>query len=140
MQEELKPALSSIAALLAENQRPAALVGGGAVALRVYARFTEDLDAIVLDESPDYDRFVALAAEHGIYPAKAVSVANAKNSRILRMVHTESQVPIDFLFGMFRHEVNAVRRATDVEVNEVVIRVSSPEDLVVLKSLALRED
>lgn len=137
--EELGPALSSISALLADLSSPGALVGWGAVALRAYARVTSDLDTIILDESPDYDAFATIAARHGIYPAEEDSLANARRSRIFRMVHRKSGVPADFLFGMFRHEVNAVRRASIVTIYETAIAVTTPEDLIVLKSLARRD-
>lgn len=79
-----------------------------------------------------------VAAAHGIFPRIDEALDFAKNTRVLLLVHRPSKIEIDLSLGMLPFESDLVHRARAVDVGEVRFPLAAPEDVIVMKALALR--
>jgi predicted nucleotidyltransferase len=75
---------------------------------------------------------------HGIEPRTPDALDFAKISRVLLLRHEPTQVELDVSFATLPFEREVIERASEHSVRGIGLRVASPEDIVVMKSLALR--
>lgn len=115
------------------------VIGGIAVSLLGQARFTEDLDAMVLLSIDEIPRFLMVAKEEGIEPRIAQAEEFARRNRVLLLRHLPSQTDIDVSLGMLPFEEEMVKRSVIYEVDDTLqIRLPTPEDLIIMKAIAHR--
>jgi len=137
----IAPLLDAIAAALAwlrANDIDAAIVGGVAVAIRGRPRMTKDVDFLALADIDAWPRLVASATAHGLEPRIPDVLDFASTTRVLLMRHTGSGVEIDISLGALPFELALVHAATLVSVAGQELPVARADDLVIMKSLALR--
>lgn len=136
------PLLQAIAAVttwLREAEVPAAVIGGVAASLLGRARVTKDVDLVVaLPDEGELSRFLALAKPHGITPRAVDAVDFAKVSRVLLLRHEPSGIEIDISMASLPFERELIERAVERTIRGVAFRVATPEDLIVMKAIALR--
>jgi hypothetical protein len=56
----------------------------------------------------------------------------------LLLRHVETGIPIDISLGVLPVEVEAVERSIEYPLGELIIRLPTPEDLIILKAVAHR--
>lgn len=136
--EPLFPALRAVAAWLAAEAVPGALIGGVAVALVSRPRTTKDIDVLAFPDEKHLGTFLASGAAHGILPRIAEALAFAARSRVLLLRHDPTGVPIDLALGALGFERDVVGRAARLDLGGFFVPVATPGDLVVLKAIAHR--
>lgn len=115
------------------------VIGGIAVSLLGEARFTEDLDAMVLLSIDEIPHFLAVAKKEGIEPRIPQAEAFARRNRVLLLRHIPSQTDIDVSLGMLPFEEEMVERSVIHEIDKALqIRLPTPEDLIIMKAIAHR--
>jgi len=134
----LTEALHAVSAWLGSEQLSFAVVGGVAASLHGRPRLTKDVDVVVLADDASWGALVQAGAEHGLRPRISDALAFAKKTRVLLLVHEPSKIEVDVSFGMLPFEADLVQRAEVVEVGKVRFPLATPEDVIVMKSLALR--
>ncbi len=138
-----EPDLGTALALLDTALREAgfryAVIGGMAVILRGYDRFTMDLDAIVLDADDRLTELLAALANQGITLRIADGIPFAKRNRIL-LLQTPDGIEIDLSMGVLPFEQMTVERAPVERLSDQLsARIARVEDLLVMKLIALRD-
>lgn len=115
-----------------------AVIGGVAVVLNGYTRYTVDLDAIAVFDFTRIEEFAATLQQHGFELRTADAVAFARRHYVLKLVHRETGVPVDiaFAFTPFEQETIANARLAHLETGSFAI--ASPEDLLIMKCVAHR--
>ena len=131
--------LEALENVLARFDHRGVIIGGIAVSLLGQARFTEDLDAMVLLSVEDIPRFLATAQKEGIEPRIPQAEAFARRNRVLLLRHTSSQTDIDISLGVLPFEYEMVERSIVYEVDDALkIHLPTPEDLIIMKAVAHR--
>jgi hypothetical protein len=131
--------LESLERLLSQFDYQGVIIGGIAVSLLGQARFTEDLDAMVLLSIEEIPNFLEVARKEGIEPRIAQADDFARRNRVLLLRHTASQTDIDISLGVLPFEQEMVARSQVHEIDEALkIHLPTPEDLIIMKAIAHR--
>ncbi|MCB9419994.1 MAG: nucleotidyl transferase AbiEii/AbiGii toxin family protein [Ardenticatenaceae bacterium] len=131
--------LESLGKLLSHFGDQGVVIGGIAVSLLGEARFTEDLDAMVLLSVEEIPHFLTVAQKEGIEPRISNAEDFARQNRVLLLRHTCTQTDIDVSLGILPFEQEMVERSIVHEVDaSLQIRLPTPEDLIIMKAVAHR--
>lgn len=130
-------ALAEIVAFLKKQGWQYCLIGGLAASYWGQPRSTKDVDIVLLTGIGDEERFIK-----PLTTAFAARVAGADQFALTNRVillQTKKGVGIDVSLGALPFEEEMLRRATVREVLPGVrVRIATPEDIVVMKSIANR--
>lgn len=131
--------LESLERLLSQFDNQGIIIGGIAVSLLGQARFTEDLDAMVLLSIDEIPHFLEVAEKEGIEPRIAQADDFARRNRVLLLRHTASHTDIDISLGVLPFEQEMVARSQVHEIDDALkIHLPTPEDLIIMKAIAHR--
>jgi hypothetical protein len=136
--DRLREPLSDLMTWLSEVRVPAAIVGGVAASLLGRARFTRDIDAVVVVDESRWPEFLDSARRHGFQPRRPDSLEFARRSRVLLLIHGPSAVELDISLGALPFEEGLIAAAKTIEVGGVSLPVARPEDIVIMKAIARR--
>src|SRR4051794_39269655 len=114
------------------------IIGAVAVAIRGRPRNTDDVDAIFLGDAISSERLLESAARYGFVPRVDDVLGFAAHSRVLLLRHEPSGVDVDVSLGALRFDREMIERSTVVKVGRLQLRLSSAEDLVIMKAVARR--
>jgi hypothetical protein len=140
--ENLIPLFAPIQALqnlLIQFNDRGVIIGGVAVSLLGIPRYTVGLDAVFLVSLDDVPRLLAEAAKQGIEPRIADPIGFARKNRVLLLQHSVSGMDIDLSLGILPFEFEMVERSRVVEIGSLKMRLPTPEDLIIMKSVAHRQ-
>lgn len=138
-QAPFRDPLESLDRLLSQFGCQGVIIGGIAVSLLGQARFTDDLDAMVLLSIEDIPHFLEAAEQEGLAPRIAQADDFARRNRVLLLRHTTSQTNIDISLGVLPFEQEMVARSQVHEIDDTLkIRLPTPEDLIIMKAIAHR--
>lgn len=130
--------LAALARLLEAIGRPAAILGGLAVAVHGRPRMTLDAD-VTVDLEPDQARCVLDAAlQVGFEPRVADPEGFARDTRVLPLRQASDLWEVDLIFAGSPYEREALARARVHRLGGVELPVMSAEDLLIHKILAGR--
>jgi len=131
-------ALAAFADIAKTLPRPFMIIGGIAVIARGVPRQTVDVDATIAADGldvPDLLRQLEAAGFHARIPA---ALEFAAQNQMLLIRHAPTKTDVDLSLGWLAFELDAIDRATPVDVAGTVVPVAQPDDLVVLKAVAWR--
>jgi len=134
----LVPALKAVMQWLTSERIDGAIIGGVAASIRGRPRITKDVDAVVLADDLGWERVLDSAARYGLVPRIDNALDFASRSRMLLLRHDKSGIEVDVSLGGLPFERETVERASMVDVKRLRLRVSSAEDLVIMKAVARR--
>jgi hypothetical protein len=134
----LLSALRDLAAWLRTGRYRGIVIGGVAASLLGRPRITRDVDALVLLDESRWAEFVAAGARYGFVPRIPNWLGFAHKARVLLLRHDPSQIETDISVGALPFEEEAVARAQFREVRGIALPLPSPEDLVIMKTVAHR--
>jgi hypothetical protein len=124
--------------LVQNNRFRGALIGGVAVSLLGYGRFTADLDAVFLLSLEDLASFLKAAEAEDFVPRIAKVEEFAQRTRVLLLVHSKTGTEFDVSMGQLPFEKELVERSQTIDYGNVQIPVASVEDIVIMKAIAHR--
>jgi len=133
--------------MLAKSEVDFVLVGGLAVALRGYARFTVDVDVALAMDAANLRKFIAAAKQAGLHPSIPVPMESLAQSDLIEQWHREKgmlafslrtadTVPLvlDVLVKPVVPYAELRQQATLLDVGELPIAVASIEHLIAMKT------
>lgn len=138
---ELEPLLAPIAAIqrvIEKLDDQGVIIGGVAASLLGQPRLTADADALLLLSIDEVPALIELAQAEGLHPRLSDVVDFARRSRVVLLRHTESGIDVDISLGLLPFEVEAVERSREYQAGSLIIRLPTPEDLIILKAVAHR--
>lgn len=133
----LKP-LIALVRWLKDEQVPYALVGGIAVAFLGQARATQDIDAVIWLDPERWSGFLGRGKVAGFVPRISDALIFARRSRVLLLTHEPSGISVDLSCGALLFEQELIERARVTQVADMTLRLPTPEDLFIMKLVALR--
>lgn len=138
MLDSLHAAMADLVKWLKDCKTKSVIVGGVAASLLGRPRLTRDVDALV---SVDMDRlplFLESGKQFGFCPRKDKCVEFAQKNRVLLLVHAPSKIEVDMMLAGLPYEEELIARATQVSISNFKVSLPIPEDLIIMKSLAMR--
>ncbi len=75
---------------------------------------------------------------HGLEPRITDAIGFASRARVLLLRHVPTGIDVDVSFGGLPFEDEALIRASEGKLGELVIPLPTPEDLVIMKAVAHR--
>ena len=135
----LLEALQALAAALRQIKAPGMIIGGIAVIARGVPRLTVDADATVWGEQVELEDLVQILGQHQIVPRIQDALNFARQRQVLLLRHEPSGTPIEVSIAWLPFEKEALGKATLVPFAGTEIPVATPEDLVIYKALAWRD-
>jgi hypothetical protein len=137
---ELHPLLEPLAAvqrLLTRFGERGMIIGGVAASLLGRPRLTADVDVIMLLSVEELPELIAAAEQEGFVPRIRDAEDFARHHHVL-LRHRESGINVDISLGMLPFEKEAVERSIVYQVGELMLRLPTPEDLIIFKAVAHR--
>jgi len=93
---------------------------------------------MALADDGDVPRLLLFGRDYGFEPRVADAIDFARVSRVLLLKHEPSGIEIDLSLAGLPFEREVIERAVERSVREVSFRVATPEDIVVMKAIAMR--
>ena len=133
---ELAAALHQVASELDEAEIPYMVIGGLANLVWGDPRTTRDVDVTADISQVGTEGILEVAGRLG-RPLADDPRDIAERGRLVPL-RTDSGVRVDLVLAALPFEMEAIRRAREIEVEGVPVRVCTPEDLIVMKSVSRR--
>ena len=114
------------------------LFGAQAAILHGAARLTADVDVTVRLPDAMSNEALAQALEHHRFRRRIVDPRFTERTRVIPFVHTLTALPLDIVLAGPGIEDQFFDRAQSRDVEGTIVRLASPEDLIVMKLLAGR--
>ncbi|MBW8879517.1 MAG: nucleotidyltransferase [Acidobacteria bacterium] len=137
--QKIRKALADLAKALHRLEAPGMVIGGIAVIAHGVARQTIDIDATVLSTRLETSQVLATLADCSIRPRIADVLEFAERNQVLLLVHEKTRITLELSLAFSSFEQEALERAVEVDFGGVRIPVAIPEDLVIYKALAWRD-
>lgn len=116
----------------------ATLIGGLAISLVVGARYTRDVDALVLLDIDDLPALYDVLARRGFSLLFSDALDFARLNRLLPLRHIATGIKVDLALGAIPFEEEVIDRSVRKSALSVTVNLPSPEDLFIMKVLANR--
>ena len=136
--KDLLPVLSSLAEWFDDQNVPYAIIGGVAIGLISQPRETQDIDAVAWLDLVDLPILLSSAAQFGFVSRLADPQAFAEKSRMVLLTHTQTGLSVDVSCGTLPFEREMIDRAIEFKIDQLVLKVATPEDLLITKAVAHR--
>lgn len=136
--ESLKSPLKDLLSWLKAAKAKGVIVGGVAASLLGRPRFTRDVDALVILDETHWKTFLTSGKKFGFEPRMTNCIKFAQEKRVLLVTHIKSKIDVDIIFAGLPYEEELIDRAVQVKVDTFNVPLPTPEDLIVMKSLAMR--
>lgn len=139
MNEHLIPTLTDAISLLHAESLPCAVIGGLAVSARGQPRVTADIDMVV---ATDVEGMLGLLGTLPTTPFEPLFQGVdevIERAYLPPMRHRQHRIKVDLAVGMSGFERQAVARAKPVQLAGVSVPVVTTEDLILMKTLAGRD-
>jgi hypothetical protein len=137
--QKIRKTLTDLTKALQQIEAPSMVIGGIAVIAHGVARQTIDVDATILATRLDASKILAALEDYSIRPRIPDVLEFAERSQVLLLVHEATRVTLEVSFAFSSFEQGALERAVEVDFGGVRIPVAVPEDLVIYKALAWRD-
>jgi hypothetical protein len=140
-QSGITPILAPLLALqrlLAHFDNQGLIIGGIAASLLGKPRFTADLDAVILLGIERLPELIDVAREQGMVARINDAEEFARKNRVLLLRHKASGINVDLSLGILPFEVEMVARSQELTIGNLILRLPTPEDLIILKAVAHR--
>ena len=135
---KLAAPMRALVEALAELHAPGMLIGGLAAIVHGVSRATRDVDATLLGGERQLEDILDGLGRHGIVPRISDALEFAAQHQVLLLRHRPSGIDVDITIAWLPFEIEAVRAAQNVTVDDVSVPVVRPEDLVIYKTVAWR--
>ncbi len=137
----MEPSFEKLLVLLAEAKVDFIVVGGIAVSIQGYVRFTEDVDILIEESVKNKERLLHCLANYGEGFAKELTVDDFTDEEgAIRIIEVAEKCQIDIFTRMNSRKYGDV--TTDADVFHVAgheIKVASKTSLIGWKSSSTRE-
>lgn len=137
----MEPSFEKLLVLLAEGKIDFIVVGGIAVSIQGYVRFTEDVDILIEDTVENKERLLHVLANYGEGFARELTVDDFTDEEgAIRIIEEIEQCQIDIFTRMnSRKYGDVVTDADSFGVSGYRIKVASKASLIGWKSKSTRE-
>lgn len=130
--------LSSLSEWFDEQDVSYAIIGGVAIGLIAQPRETQDIDAVGWIDLVELPVLLSSAARFGFVSRLTDPQSFAEKSRMVLLTHNETGLSVDISCGALPFEREMIDRSTEFKLGELILKVATPEDLLITKAIAHR--
>jgi hypothetical protein len=138
MNIRLLDAATAVVEALKEYGVKPVLIGGLAAGMLAQPRVTRDVDVLVIFDTENAEELIEHLVQRGFQPRFGEMAEAARSSRIISVLHIPTNSIVDLLLGCMPFDEELVRRAIVQETAGQSFTIPTPEDLIILKTLAGR--
>ncbi len=132
----MEQSLKRITIFLEKEHVPYMIIGGIATIVWGRARLTQDLDITIFCKEEDIHILIEkLTVSFKVLPKDPFSFIT--KTRVLPIMSDEG-IRIDLIFGQLPYEELAIRRSKTMKIGNILVKVCTPEDLIVHKIISER--
>ncbi|MBN8572031.1 MAG: nucleotidyltransferase [Ignavibacteria bacterium] len=135
---ELSDTLADICDVLNSHNIPYMVIGGYAVSVHGYNRFTEDIDITLGINVNEYEKVLNILPEINCKLLVSNPVDFINTTWVLPVLEEKSKTRIDFIFSFTDFESHAIKNSFVLDIKGKKIKFSSVNDLLVLKAFSGR--
>jgi hypothetical protein len=136
-QSFLEP-LQAVQKLLQNCDNQGVVIGGIASSLIGKARFTADVDVMILLKNDDIQKVLDYCESIGLTSRTANALEFAQKNRMILLHQVGSEINIDISMGILPFEYEVVDRKIEKCIGNLSILLPTPEDLIIMKAVAHR--
>lgn len=136
--KDILPVLSALTAWFNDQNVLYAIIGGVAVGLVAQPRSTQDIDAVAWIDLADLPSLLSRAAHFGFASRLADPESFAEQTRMILLRHSQTGLGVDVSCGALPFELEMIERSIEFKLENLVLRVATPEDLLITKAVAHR--
>ena len=136
--KSLQGALQALVSLFSDACVKNLIIGGIAASMLGKARFTADIDALILLLDDKIENFLKKASKYGISARATNAVEFASKNRVLLLKHKPSGINIDLSLAFLPFEIESLKRGKVFKIGKLSFRLPAPEDLIIMKAVAHR--
>lgn len=136
--KDILPALSSLTEWFNDQNVLYAIIDGVAIGLIAQPRQTQDIDAVVWLDLVALPMFLRSAAHFGFASRLADPQSFAERSRMVLLTHEETGLGVDVSCGALPFEREMIDRSIEFKIGDLILKVATPEDLLITKAVAHR--
>ena len=133
-----KEVLKRIAKKFNEEKIPYLVIGGQALLIYGEPRFTRDIDIIVGILPKDLDKILELTKEIDLEPLTKDVRKFVEETYVLPLEDSKTKIRVDLIFSFSTFESMAIARGVNKEIEGVIIKFASIEDLIIFKMFSGR--
>ena len=137
--QSLLRVLASLTEWFQDQHVSYAIIGGAAIGFLAQPRATQDIDAVTWLDLSETTGFVKSGARFGFFPRISDPIEFALKSRVLLLQHNQTKIDVDISLGALPFEQEMIERAIEFTTPELIVRVATPEDLIITKAVAHRK-
>jgi len=130
--------LAKLALTLDEQSIPYMVIGGQAVLLYGEPRLTRDIDVTLGVGVSVLEKITEICREMSLTLLPSNIPEFVKQTMVLPTKDKITGIRVDFIFSFTPYERQAIKRAREIRIRDVVIRFASPEDVIIHKVFAGR--
>lgn len=130
--------LKKLSELLSKAKIRGVIIGGISVGLLGKPRFTADIDAVILLDFDEIERFIKIAKKFGFTPRIKDAAVFARRSHVLLFTHKKSGINIDLSIGLLPFEQELIERSKRFSAEGTSFSIPTPEDLIIMKAVSRR--
>lgn len=134
----LLDALKDLMTWFEAEQIDGVVIGGVAASLLGRPRVTHDVDVLVRLDEKYWPVFLTQGARFNLLPRIRDPLEFAEKTRVLLLQHNPTQINIDIAFAALHFEEECISNATNFEIEDIMLRLPTPEDLIIMKAIAAR--
>ena len=136
--QPLTAPIASLQQLIERFDHQGMIIGGVAISLLSEPRLTADADAVLLVDTDNLPLLLDVAQQVGLEPRIDDVISFAQRSRVVLLKHMETGISVDISLGLLPFEVEAIERSKLHPVGNLLVRIPTVEDLIILKAVAHR--
>ena len=130
--------LKKIAQKLSDKDIPYMVIGGQAVLLYGEPRLTKDIDITLGLGIEGLGKIKEVFESLSFKVLVRNPVDFVKKTMVLPVLDESSGIRVDFIFSFSKYEKQAIEKANEVNLDNVIVRFAALEDLVIHKIIAKR--
>jgi hypothetical protein len=134
----LRSALDAVRLLMRHFDDRGLVIGGVAASILGKPRLTRDIDVTLLLDLDDLHVLLLAASAVNMVPRVPEVTEFARQSRVVLLRHEPTGIDIDISLGALAFEAEAIARGRVLDLAGVKVRVPTPEDLIIYKTVAHR--
>ena len=136
--KSLQGSLQALVNLLYETRVKNLIIGGIAASILGKARFTADIDGLILLPDEDMEDFLKKAVRHGFLSRITKAIEFARKNRMLLLKHKATGINIDLSLALLPFEIESLNRGKVFKTGKLALYLPTPEDLIIMKAVAHR--
>jgi predicted nucleotidyltransferase len=133
-----KRLLAEVATILEDADIPYMVIGGQAVLLYGEPRMTRDIDVTLGVDIDRIDTVLAAFEASSFRPLPESVRSFVTETHVLPMEDASTRIRLDLIFSFSPYEREALSRVRKIDIDSVLVRFASPEDVVIHKLVAGR--